>query len=265
MAVTDTQGVPARFGAVAGYYDASIPPELTIMPTVTAIAPNTAVVGGSAVSLHVTGTDFSEYSVIVFNGGVERTTYVSPTEVRTIVEPATATGAFTVPVQVRNGVQTSNAVDFSFTVAETEEIEITDPPDGATRGLVHDVLGTAPIGSTVELWYSANGGPDTATAATVVADPFGRFLFVGDEPAAVGVIEWFVKVGDIVSSRVRVTITDTAEPAAYDPGAHTVAEVQDYVSAHPDELAAVLAAEQGRGDQSRSTLVSWLESQQGAP
>lgn len=45
-------------------------------------------------------------------------------------------------------------------------------------------------------------------------------------------------------------------PPAYDPGAHTIAEVETYVANHPDERAAVLAAEQA--GKNRTTLVASL-------
>lgn len=43
----------------------------------------------------------------------------------------------------------------------------------------------------------------------------------------------------------------------YHPGDHNVQEVVDYASEHPDEVAAILEAEQG--DKNRSTLVSQLQ------
>jgi hypothetical protein len=49
------------------------------------------------------------------------------------------------------------------------------------------------------------------------------------------------------------------ESDEYDPGAHTVDEVKAYVEAHPDERAAVLAAE--NSGRERVTLLEWL----GAP
>ena len=49
----------------------------------------------------------------------------------------------------------------------------------------------------------------------------------------------------------------------YDPGSHTIEEVQAYLADHPDETAAVLAAEQARGDDARSTLVNSLQSREG--
>lgn len=51
--------------------------------------------------------------------------------------------------------------------------------------------------------------------------------------------------------------TPPDELAPYDPGAHTVAEVEAYVTAHPDERAAVLAAE--KAGKNRATLVAALE------
>jgi hypothetical protein len=43
----------------------------------------------------------------------------------------------------------------------------------------------------------------------------------------------------------------------YDPGAHTVQEVEDFVNENPDQRDDILAAEQAGKD--RVTLVSWLE------
>lgn len=45
----------------------------------------------------------------------------------------------------------------------------------------------------------------------------------------------------------------------YDPGDHTVSEVQQYVTDNPDELEAVYEAEVA--NKNRSTLVTWLEEQ----
>ena len=44
---------------------------------------------------------------------------------------------------------------------------------------------------------------------------------------------------------------------AFDPGDHTVAEVEEYVAANPDQQAAVLKAE--KAGKNRTTLVDSLE------
>ena len=45
--------------------------------------------------------------------------------------------------------------------------------------------------------------------------------------------------------------------ASFDPGEHTIAEVQDYVTANPDQAVAVRAAE--ATGKNRSTLLAWLD------
>jgi IPT/TIG domain len=128
MPITTTEVVPARFRAVTGYYDAAVPTGLLVEPTVISIAPTTAVVGDPDLTLTVTGTDVSEYSVILFNGAAEPTVFVPPDELTTTVKPSTVTEATTVPVQVRNGVQVSNAQDFTFSAAQQAD------PTGVTAG-----------------------------------------------------------------------------------------------------------------------------------
>ena len=53
----------------------------------------------------------------------------------------------------------------------------------------------------------------------------------------------------------------TRAAGAFDPAEATVAEVQDYVTANPDQLEAVTQAE--TSGKNRSTLVDWLEAQSG--
>ncbi len=88
-------------------------------PVVTALVPDTAVIGSPSFTLHVHGTGFAPDAVIVFNGYDEPTTIVSPTEVTTGVNMAVWTApSAPLPVAVRNpdGV-VSNDVPFTFTEA----------------------------------------------------------------------------------------------------------------------------------------------------
>ena len=56
----------------------------------------------------------------------------------------------------------------------------------------------------------------------------------------------------------------TEQPQPFDPGAYTVAEVQDYVTANPDQAGAVREAE--AAGKARTTLLAWLDEQApGAP
>lgn len=142
-------------------------------------------------------------------------------------------------------------------------LRITSPQPGADVPPVHDVIGTGPIGVTVELWFrELPDGQDTAAGGGGVTDqigPLGSFLFVGDTPATLGEIEWFVKQlpDGPESPRVPVTVVESLEgepePEEYDPGAHTVAEVEAYIAEHPDERDAILQAE--AAGKNRSSLV----------
>lgn len=90
------------------------PPE-PAPPVIDYLNPASMVVGSNDTPLHVLGSGFTAESVIVFNGGDEPTTFYSAAQVMTIVKPSTASGAVTVPIQVRNSDgQISNSVDFSL-------------------------------------------------------------------------------------------------------------------------------------------------------
>jgi len=98
-------------------------------PVVTALEPDTAVIGTPSFTLHVHGTGFLTGSVIVFNGFDEPTTVVSTTEVTTGVNMAVWAGpSEPLPVTVRNGAVVSNALTFTFTAPETPGLRLSGAP-----------------------------------------------------------------------------------------------------------------------------------------
>ena len=86
-----------------------------VSPTLTAITPNTAVLGSEDVTMVCTGTDFTAESVIIFAGQPEPIVFVSDTEISTVVKPSLGWGAVTVQVTVKNGTLESEPQDFTFT------------------------------------------------------------------------------------------------------------------------------------------------------
>jgi IPT/TIG domain len=128
-------------------------------PTITSLAPATAVIGSTDFTMRVLGTNFIETSVITFNGGDEATEFVSDTELTTGIKPSTAGTPGDYPVQVKNGTLVSNYVNFSFTEAAA--------PEGGER--------TFPMGpfNIVQVTYD---------------DELGQLVFQLD-PAASGAIE----------------------------------------------------------------------------
>jgi hypothetical protein len=88
---------------------------ITKVPTVTSLTPASAEIGDPNPTLHVHGTNFTSTSKIIFNGGEEVTTYVSATELTTIVNMATVSGPAVVPVMVSNDGVLSSPMNFTFT------------------------------------------------------------------------------------------------------------------------------------------------------
>jgi hypothetical protein len=89
-------------------------------PVLSALTPDTAVSGDPDFELSCDGTDFTADCVIVFGSVDEPTTFVSDTEVTTVVKPSLFAPAI-VPVTVRNGANSSNPVDFTFTAPAVVE------------------------------------------------------------------------------------------------------------------------------------------------
>jgi IPT/TIG domain-containing protein len=97
-------------------------------PAITALEPNTAESGSEDVVMAVTGTGFTDKSVIVFGSNDEPTTLTAEGTLTTGVKPSLFAPA-AVPVTVRNGPARSGSLDFTF----TEPVEA-----GATkRGKAH--------------------------------------------------------------------------------------------------------------------------------
>jgi hypothetical protein len=89
------------------------------LPTITSISPDTAAHGEGEppLTMVVTGTGFVPgITLIVWNGVDEPTTYISPTQCSTGVQPATASGPAVIPVKVRNANLLSvGSQDFTIT------------------------------------------------------------------------------------------------------------------------------------------------------
>lgn len=93
--------------------EADVPPA----PTLTALTPNTAVLGGADITMVCTGSNFVEgWTVIVFNGFEENTTFIDETSISTGVKPSIFSVAESLPVLVRTpGVGETGSLPFTFT------------------------------------------------------------------------------------------------------------------------------------------------------
>jgi hypothetical protein len=93
--------LPTHFASpvIAATRGAAYPPGPP--PAVAQLVPPAAPLGAPNFTLHVMGTGFRVGDVILWNGAPELTTLVSPTELTTGINMATATTPMPIPVAVR--------------------------------------------------------------------------------------------------------------------------------------------------------------------
>jgi hypothetical protein len=93
-------------------------------PMLDSLSPDTAVAGDPAdIVLSCIGTGFNESTVITFGNFDEPTTFVSDTEVTTVVKPSIFVNPDTVPVKLHNSVAFSDPVDFTFTAPVVRAVD----------------------------------------------------------------------------------------------------------------------------------------------
>jgi hypothetical protein len=73
------------------------------LPTITALTPNSASEGDALTEITIAGVNFSELSLVRWNGVSIPTQFVSSTEIRGLITPANLAQAGTAEVTVRNG------------------------------------------------------------------------------------------------------------------------------------------------------------------
>jgi hypothetical protein len=84
------------------------------IPEITSLNPSSVNLGEPSFDIHVMGRNFTEESVIVFNGYVEPTTFVSSTELTTIVNMTVWAAPAILPVQVLTDDIQSDPLMFEF-------------------------------------------------------------------------------------------------------------------------------------------------------
>jgi hypothetical protein len=87
-------------------------------PTLTSIAPVTAVAGAPNTTVTLTGTNFNANTEVLVNNSPVAKTYVSPTSITTVLATSTMVGANVLQVSARNnGVFQTASKPFTVTVA----------------------------------------------------------------------------------------------------------------------------------------------------
>ena len=167
-------------------------------PTLTSLSPPSAVAGGPAFSLTVTGTNFVSDSIVRWNGANRNTTFNSNTQLTATINAADIASTGTAQVTVFNptpGGGTSGNVAFNITAPATLSIGTTRLPDGA-GGKPYDFTlagsgGVPPLswsvisGGLPNVLTLASSGEIAGTAATVPSDTTSNFTVRVSDSAAV--------------------------------------------------------------------------------
>lgn len=159
-------------------------------PTLTALSPTSAIAGGPAFTLTVTGSGYAAGFVVQWNGAERPTTFISDTQLSASIAAEDIASAGTAQVTVRNpalGGGTSSALTFAVNQPMPTLTELS--PDAIAAGspdLALIVSGSGFIAASV---VRLNGQPLTTTFSTATelraTVPASRLLTLGDVPVSV--------------------------------------------------------------------------------
>ena len=154
-------------------------------PTLTTVAPQTATVDSSDVTLTLTGANFTQAAVVTWNGKTLPSTWQSATQVTATIPAALLTQALSAAVYVSNGAGTESSVGQPFTVlpdlgpnTQIEAVDLAgqDMAWDALRGLLY-VAVTDPQGL-----YGNSLAVVSPASATIQST-----MFLGNQPSSLGI------------------------------------------------------------------------------
>lgn len=90
-------------------------------PVISQLVPPSSPIGAPSLTLTVVGDAFEEGDVIFFNGGPESTSFVSATQLTTLVKPFVSTSPGSYAVEVDRLGERSNSIDFVFEAADASQ------------------------------------------------------------------------------------------------------------------------------------------------
>jgi hypothetical protein len=224
-------------------------PVLPPGPVLTSLDPTSAPTG-AILNIKVTGTGFVDGAFARINGMARTTTFVSATEV-TVEHIGTGMpqGPYDLVV-VNPGTAESNALPFTVT-----------PPPPVVQTIFPT---TGQVGVLITLEVNGSGFNLALVPSIEINDVA---VPTTSHSASLLTTDWTPPTEGIHYVRVRNTnglstgyapFTATA-PVQDDPSAYTIDYIKEWVDDHPDIADEVLTAETARGDDARTTLLSWLQ------
>ncbi|MHB8647759.1 MAG: S8 family serine peptidase [Thermomicrobiales bacterium] len=199
IAGTGTNWQYGRINAMA-----AVSPDTT-PPTATTLAPETAVVGGPALTLAINGTNFRPGATVLWNGVSRPALSLSSTQVTTAVTATDLLVAGTATVAVVNlDTTTTLALTFTIMAAPPQPTAVTPPTGPVAGGTTVRISGSAfQSGATVTL----DGSPVTIISATSTE------IVVRTPPHAIGPVNVVVSNPDGQSQTLANGFAYTDIPA----------------------------------------------------
>jgi DNA-binding beta-propeller fold protein YncE len=182
------------------------------IPTITTISPDSAVAGGAAFTLTITGTNFVTGSLVNFGGAAPTTTFVKSTQLTAAIPAAAIASMGMVAVTVTNpapGGGTSNSITFTvFSSASTAPTISLLGPSCAPAGepVQLTVVGNNFVASSVVRW----NGSDRPTTSNGSIDGLIAQISASDVAAAGTVAVTVFNPGPGGGSSNTLTFTITA-------------------------------------------------------
>lgn len=186
---------------------------VTAPQTLISISPNTAVAGASSFTLTVTGTNFLNSSVIVFNGSRLNTTFDSSTSLSATVPDSAIEFDGSFPVAVEQGGVTTSPQ--TFTVTPAPIIDSIDPQNSPVGGdsFTMTVKGMNFISGAVVKW----GG--LSLPATVIDPTTLTVSITTDKLNNIGQVSITVEQGGVSSNSVSFNVTAAPHIISISPSA----------------------------------------------
>ncbi|HEX9201583.1 MAG TPA: Ig domain-containing protein, partial [Acidobacteriaceae bacterium] len=188
------------------------------VPNISQVVPLTVSAGSNGVTVKITGSNFSDQSVVLWNGGKLATTVVDDTTLASPVESASLSAPGTAQLQVENAITGQKSKSVSVTIFGATTTTTTAPAlTISTTSLPSGVIGT-PYSFTL---VAAGGTPAYSWSVTSGKLPAGLSLsaFTGilsGTPTATGSFSFGVTVKDysnpVQSKSATVTIVIAPTP-----------------------------------------------------
>jgi DNA-binding beta-propeller fold protein YncE len=173
-------------GCGGGGYSNQAPPPANPNPTTLmgSLTPSSAVAGGAAFTLTITGTNFISSSTLQWNGSPRPTTFVSSTELQAAITAADISTPGTAQVSVSTpgpGGGMTGALTFTIVPKALVSLQVTPGNPSITTGTTQQftATGTFNDGSKQDLTASAAWSSSNTTVATINSSGLATAVAIG--------------------------------------------------------------------------------------